>query len=299
MWDLIRPVLFAAGPAALVSAAVGWLLGVVLPRQLAERYRLSVALVVGFFVGNWLLPDSTPLVPIKHWHWLPYLAAGAAAIGGLTLGGGVWWPERLVAYALLAVVTAWLLVPHWEELAPSRPYLIGLLAAYFTVLASLLAAMPARLLGATLAAPFTVSSIAVALLITMEVSMMYGQLAAMAPASLAGCLVATLLTRSVSEGPIPTRSVSEESSLLPLATALRGLIPVYAVLVGGLAFVGTIEPAPPLWPIMLAPAAPLMLWLFAASPLARLKGWPAVATQTAAVLVPLILLIVWVALLGE
>jgi hypothetical protein len=288
MWEHLRPVLFAAGPAALVSAAAGWLLGAVLPRELAPRYRLGVALAIGFIVGNWLLPDSPQFVPTRHWHWLPYLAAGAAAIGGLTLGGGVTWPERIVAYALLALVAAWLLVPTWEELQPPRPYLIGLLAAYFAVLAALLAMLPARLQGATVAAPLTASATGVALLVTAEVSMLYGQLVAVAVAALAGCTVATLRTRSVSEHTLAP-SASEGSPLPPLATSLRGLAPVYAVLVGGLAFVGAIEPTPPLWHIMLAPAAPLALWLFAAGPLGRLPGKWATAAQIAAVLVPLAL----------
>ena len=47
------------------------------------------------------------------------------------------------------------------------------------------------------------------------------------------------------------------------------------------------------------PAAPLALWLFAAGPLARLKGWPAIAAQAAVVLVPLVILIAWMALAGE
>jgi len=291
MWELIGPMLIAAGPAALVSAAVGWLLGFVLPRELSERYRLGAALVVGFIVGNWLLTDGAPLVPSRHWHWLPHLAAGAAVIGGLTLAGGMSWPERILGYALLTIVAAWLLVPDWEELQPPRAYLIGLLAGYFTVLASLLTALPARLQAATFAALLTAAATAVALLITAEVSMTYGLPAAIAAAALAGCFVASLLTRSASKGRISTRSVSEGNPSPALATPLRGLIPVYAVLAGGLAFVGTIEPAPPMWTIMVAPAAPLALWLFAAGPLARLRGWPAIAAQAAAVAVPLVIVL--------
>jgi hypothetical protein len=46
---------------------------------------------------------------------------------------------------------------------------------------------------------------------------------------------------------------------------------------------------------MIAPAAPLALWLFAAGPLSRLKGWPALAAQAAAVAVPLVIVVAIVA----
>jgi hypothetical protein len=77
------------------------------------------------------------------------------------------------------------------------------------------------------------------------------------------------------------------------------MIPVYAVLAGGSAFVGTIEPSPPLPIILVAPAAPLVLWLFAVGPLARLKGAAATVAQFTAILLPLLIIIAWAALIGS
>jgi hypothetical protein len=102
---------------------------------------------------------------------------------------------------------------------------------------------------------------------------------------MAGCWCFALLARSES---------SAETD--PRATALRGLIPVYAMLIGGLAFIGTIELDPPQPTLLLAPAAPLVLWIFAFGPLAKLPGWKAATLQAAAVLVPLAILLAWIAL---
>jgi hypothetical protein len=65
------------------------------------------------------------------------------------------------------------------------------------------------------------------------------------------------------------------------------LIPAFAALIGGLAFIGTIEPQEPLPIILLPPAAQLVLWLFAAGPLAKVQGWQATMLQFVAVALPL------------
>ena len=262
----------------LVAVAAAWFAGRLLPVQFAERYSLGIALAAGFGVGYWLLPEWAPLLPTKHWQWLPYLAA-AAVTGGLALATGVSWVERVLAYGALALVAAWLLVPLWDDLKPPRHYSIPLLAAYLLLLTSLLTALPDRLLGPLFVALLAVTAGGVALLVAVGWSVMYGQVGAIAAAALGGCWLSSLLTTL-------TRGVTEESPDR-LAIAIRGLIPVFAVLVGGLAFVGTIEPSPPLIVVLFAPAALLMLWLFAFGPLGRLQVWHAVAAQTAVVLVPL------------
>jgi hypothetical protein len=50
---------------------------------------------------------------------------------------------------------------------------------------------------------------------------------------------------------------------------------------------------------MLAPLAPLALWLCAYGPLARLAGLKAAAVQIAVVLLPLAILVAWTLLGGE
>jgi hypothetical protein len=282
MGKQIEPVLYTAVVPLLAAAAMAWLGRRVLPQNVAERYVLGIALAVGFFSGYWLLPnDWAPLIPTKHWHWLPYLSA-AAVIGGLAATLGVSWPERLVAYGLLSLVAAWQLVPLWEELQPSRPYSVPLLASYLTVLAALLAALPDRLLGSSFVGLLVMAAGAVALMVAVGVSLKYGQVAAIAAAALAGCFGASLL------------AVTDKCPLVA-----RGVIPVFVLLVGSLAYVGTIEPSPPIPILLVAPAAPLMLWLFAAGPMARWKGLPGIAAQSVAVGIPLAIALVWVVLRGE
>jgi hypothetical protein len=63
-------------------------------------------------------------------------------------------------------------------------------------------------------------------------------------------------------------------------------MPVFAVLVGGSAFVGYIEPQPPLYGLLVLPAAPLALALVAWLPWVRSGGIRALAIEaTATVLV--------------
>lgn len=286
----IELALYTAVPPLAAAVATAWLFRRFLPVTFAERYALGIALAVGFFLGYWLLPDWAPLLPEKHWQWLPYLAA-AAVLGGLTQATGVSWVERLLAYCVLALVAAWQLVPLWPDLQPPRHFAVPLLAGYLFLVAGLLAALPDRLLGPLFVALLTASAGAVALLIAIGVSLKYGQVAALSTAALAGSSVTSLL-------PKLTRRASEGSAD-QLPTTIRGLISVFTILVGGLAFVGTIEPSPPIPIILVAPAAPLLLWLFAAGPLSRLKGLPAIAAQAGAVLLPLVIAIAWVALTGE
>jgi len=74
-----------------------------------------------------------------------------------------------------------------------------------------------------------------------------------------------------------------------------GLLPAFAVSIGGSALVAGIEPKPPLWGLFTLPAAPLALWVCAAGPLARLRGaWSAVAAVLV-VLVPIAIAAAWLA----
>jgi hypothetical protein len=76
---------------------------------------------------------------------------------------------------------------------------------------------------------------------------------------------------------------------------LRGLIPVYFVLVGGCAFVGFMEPEPPQVGLLIILAAPLALWACVAGPLANKSGWMSYAIPAVLVAVPMIAGIVVVA----
>jgi hypothetical protein len=277
-------VVFAIAAPAAVALTLAAILQRVLPEKIGQRIALAVALAAGFCAGYWLLGEWTSLMPRRHRQWLPWLAMAAALVGrGPAPIWSVWsvlafgsarirrWRHVYVhlPWALLTIASAWLLVPSWPTLWPSRQVTIPLLAAYLFLLMTLLAALPDRLLGRTFVALLAAAGVATALLIAIGVSFRIGAIAVAAAAAVGGCAV------------------------VARANYARGMIPIFSVLIGGLAFVGTIEPQKPLPIILLAPAAPLGLWLFAAGSLAKFQGWKAVALQSAAVALPLVFALVW------
>lgn len=288
-----------AAPAA-VAFALPWLCRRVLPIGIGKRFGLSVALAAGFCVGYFLQPDAE-LIPERHWHWLPYLGLAATFVGRSNAPSYFTW----LAWAALALASASLLVPTWTKLWPPRAINIPLLAVYLLMLMSLLAALPERLHGRTFAGLLTITATSVALLVTIGVTVKIGLVGLAAAAALAGCWAFTLLPAPASLNPGPQAGLGRRVGAAakrgnspvetPSAGIARGLIPGFAVLIGGLAYIGTITPTTPLPIILLAPLTPLALWLFAAGPLAKLHGWKSAAVQ-AAVIVPLVLMLAWVAL---
>lgn len=274
----VQFVLYSVAAPLLAAAALGGLCSFVLPASVAGRYALAGALAIAMFVGYWLLPDWAPLVPARHWQWLAYLPFVAAMIGGVVLASGVTTGERWLLLAAVATLAAWLLVPTWANLWPPRIWSIPLLAGYLGLLAVLLSSLPDRLLGRLQLGLFVGASTAAAATIGADVSLRLGTVGTIAAAATAGCWLASWL--------LPTASIP---------TATRGLIPAFAVLVGGLSYAGAIE-VQPLRPLLFVPAtAPLLLWLFAAGPLAKLKGWSSAIGQTTVVALPAIATLAWVA----
>jgi hypothetical protein len=275
-----------------VALALVYLARRLFPPQVFERVAMAAALAMAFFVTWVLLPDGwTPLKPARPWHWLPYLGLLAAALCGLAMHttpfadsgratrrslAVVW---RLATNVVTAVCAAWLLAPNWPDLEPPRYVYVLLLAGYLFALMTLLDALPDRLFSRLFPFLLFAAASVTSLVIAEPVSVTYGQIAGAAAAALCGCGVAAYFGI---RGP-----------------ALRGLTPVYAVLVGGIAFTGSIEPEVPVYSIMLAPLAPLALWLCAYGPLARLTGLKAAALQIAVVLLPLVVLAAWTLLSGE
>jgi len=268
------------------AVGLAWLLGWLVPAETSKRYVLGLAVAAGFFAGYVVLPDPA-LVPVKYWHWLPYLAA-ASVLAAMTQAPGVSWPVRLVASGLVALAAAWLLVPDWEDLKPPRHITIGLLAAYFALLTAAMTPLPNRLVGVQFLGLLAAAAAVLALLIALGFSLRFGQLAAVAAAAFAGVWLAALAMSNWPRG--------DERHPAWLPTAIRGLVPVFALLIGGLAFVGTIDPDPQMPVMLVAPLAPLALWLFAAGPLARLQGLSAILAQCAAVAIPLLIAVGVVAL---
>jgi hypothetical protein len=260
-----------------VSLAMVYLARRMSPPHIFERLAMAAAFAVAFFVAWVLLPDGwTPLAPARPWHWLPYLGLLAAALSGAAIQNtpfadsgratrrSLTYALRLATNLVTAAAAAWLLAPNWPNLEPPRYVYILLLGGYLFALMTLLDALPDRLFGRLFPFLLFAAASATALIIAEPVSLQYGQIAGVAAAALFGCGVATFFGFH--------------------GAALRGLVPVYAVLVGG---------------ILLAPLAPLMLWLCAYGPMANLTGRKSVAVQIAVVLLPLAILMGWTLLGGE
>jgi hypothetical protein len=282
--ELVLAMRAIAAPAA-VAAVLGVILLRLMPARLAERLALPVALAAGFCAGYWLLGEWGSLVPKRHREWLPWLAILAALAGRNTTAtaakAGRSSALSFGMFAALALVAAWLLVPTWDTLWPPRRFAVPLLAVYFLILMIALTALPERLLGRLFAFLLTAAAITVAPQIVIGAhSARIGLVALAAASALGGCSIAACLPRR------------GENSSESQASASRSLIPAFAVLIGGLAFLGAIEPQEPLPLLLLAPAAPAALWLFAAGPLARIQGWPAILLQAAAVAVVLAIALV-------
>jgi hypothetical protein len=275
-----------------VALALVFLARRMLPALLSERIAMAAAFAVAFFVGWVLLPDGwTPLKPARPWHWLPYLGLLAASLSGaasqttpFTDSGcanqrSLSYGWRLAVHLVTAASAAWLLAPNWPDLDPPRYVHVLLLAGYLFALMTLLDALPDHVLGRLCPFVLFAAASATAIVIAVPRVLTMGQITGLAAASLFGCGAAGML--ALRDG------------------VTRELVSVYSVLVGGIAFWGSIDPEPPAYSILLAPLAPLMLWLCAYGPLARLSGWKAAAVQIGVVLVPLAILVAWTLLGGE
>jgi hypothetical protein len=264
---------------AVVALFVAWISRRLLPEHAATRYRLALGLASGFAAGYVLLPEWAPLVPTRHWQWLPYLAMAAAVVGPVGCASGVAAWERLLLACALAFAAAWFLVPTWETLQPPRAALMPAVAAYLLALAGLLSMLPDRLLGATFISVLAASAMATAVCVAIATSFKYGQVTVLAASALAGCWLAAALWNH------------REST----AASSRSIAAAYAVLVGGMAFVGGVELEPPDPWLLLAPAAPLLLWVFAPAALERFQGWKLTCMQWGSVLTLLAAAVGWAA----
>jgi hypothetical protein len=109
------------------------------------------------------------------------------------------------------------------------------------VLAAGLGPLADRVSSKVLALALTAAAMCLATMILVSVSAKHAQVTGLAAVALAGCCLHVLLFAG--------------------SASLRSLAPLYAVLIGGWAFVGYIEPEPPLAGLLVLPAAPLALWV--------------------------------------
>jgi hypothetical protein len=246
---------------ATVSFAICWFSQQLLHSSAAERYSVAVALAVGYCAGFILLGWPDDVLPRRHWHWMLYLAPASALLGPIAASQGHALPERWLLLLIGALAAAWALVPTWANLQPPRSVCIPLLTAYLFLLAAFLEPPLAMLSATRVILLLGVCGAFVAVATAYFVSLTFAMFIAPAAAALAGCSLAAFLSN---------------------APGVRGLGLAYAAIVGGWAFIAGIEPREPLAGFLVAPLAPLSLWLCVRGPLAQKRGW-AIGVQTALV----------------
>lgn len=261
--------LVAPGGAALATALVCGRLG-------GERVRSVVGaalpVVVGFCAGCWLLHELPMFAPKRHWHWIPLLsvltiapAAMAARLCDTTKPP----LARRSVYLLVALAVAfaaacaWRLTPTWKSLAATRWIWIGALTVYFSLLGARIESLCQRLGTARMLNQMSLAMLCTVATIGTMVSVVYGAHACLAAAAVSGVWLAA------------------SSGFVGRTPGGAGF--VYALLAGGWAFVGCIEPRQPLFAVMLMPLAPLAMELRASGPLSRVRGGAGVLVETGVV----------------
>ncbi|MFO1095960.1 MAG: hypothetical protein U0992_22035 [Planctomycetaceae bacterium] len=254
-------------PAA-IALGVYWLASRLLPAAAASRDPIALALVSGFVVGYYLLHGSAAVVPSRHWHWLPWLGLAAGVTGCLAIHAGkvVWWLLMLATCG----AAAWFLVPTWASLEPPRVVWLIELAAIFCMLIGQTERLPSRSGGRLVVFLLGLTAAVMAATIAASVSLTYGQIAGLAACALGGVWTGMWLTGRDDE----------------LAT--RAAVPAALILIGGIAFVGCIEPEPPNYGLLLLPGAPLGLSLCQIPALRGLTGRTATVVRICSVVVPLL-----------
>jgi hypothetical protein len=227
------------GPATavplIVAVAVVWLGRRVLPAAASERFAAAAAVGLAFFSGHACLSWTAlwpPLSPDRL--WLPWLGLAAVPAALAAERGGQLTRTSWRVCLALAMAAALLLVPTWPDLPLGRPLSLVLVTAYLFALVALLDRLAARLAGHVVPVACAVAAAALGIMLAASVSVKFGELAWIAAVALAGSVLA--------------------GGLGPSGIATRGVIPVYAVLVGGTAYLGCIEPQPPLPALLIAPA---------------------------------------------
>jgi hypothetical protein len=246
-----------AAIAASLIAALRW----ALPREFASRYPAPIAFGIASVAGL-ALSESLKIVPDRHWHWLAYLAVIASLVGGIAAAKSLRAFERVALWLLVALVAAWLIVPDWPGLVPSRVVWIAVLVAGFISSTALLEPLSIRVPTPTWLMSLVITASFTAALIAGFVSLTYGNVAVVPAAALAGCLIGGCFVRGA---------------------PVQGLALPFAIVIGGWAFVGTVYPQQPFYFLLGAPLAPAALWCGVSGPIARMRGVPAALARLAAV----------------
>jgi hypothetical protein len=249
----VLPALLAALLYVLISSLISRLLG----KRLSLQPAATVALVAGFQLGYWLLSLGPP-VPKTHWHWLPWVTLLPVAAALLPTGSR---PARIGQAATVVVITlisAWLLVPDWDHLQPSRTIHMAIWSTALILLTASTAPLTTRITDISLPLVLTMVMSTAAVVLLLSESLRFCQVLLAATGPLAGMTLAAKWRR-----PSPQfHGIAFSFQLLLCGELLIGYVNSFSDV--------------PLLCYALIPIAPLGLWPSLHGPLSRLQGWKAI-----------------------
>jgi hypothetical protein len=269
----LKDLLYGGLVPAVVAFVVWFLARLILKENAAARYAPSLALVTGFATGYFLV-GLGPWMVKSHYTWLPYVVAATVIVAPLAHASGVSWFERLLLYAVFAVVAAWLLVPDRKEMDPTRLQLLLTWGPGLVLTAFLLDGVIERFRGPLLPGLLTFTAICTAAVLGLSGNLRFAQMIGAGAAALGAITVATLWAKEVS-----LKGIS-----LPFATLIWG---------GMLIARMNTSSAVPLASYVIVPVAPLLMWAAVRGPLSRGAGFVAGLKKTA---LPVIACVVAVAM---
>ncbi len=241
-----------------LATALGltWLGQRLLPAGPANRFVLPCAVSIAYFSGYATLPRAFATFSPQTgqaWAWLPYLGL-LAAITAASPPPTTKLSIRVILLTILATLSAVALSPIWSVYGFSRIPLAVFLSIYLLAVGFPLQQSPPHSYNRQSLYLLLAISILNTLAIGAIYSTRHAQLAALFAAALTGISIA-----------LRFRSKAPDLALSPLA-------PLFATLVGGIAWLACVEPDPPK-PILLA--IPLLSWaILALHAMLRLPSAP-------------------------
>ena len=233
----------------------------------ARYFAGSLPFAISFLTGFALL-ETAALRPSTYWHYLPWLAIAIGIVAPLSFALnrrpiGLW-----VAIACLSLGAAWLLVPTWTSIKPVRSWYIGGLSAGLFLYWLALDRLNEKASRPTLWCALLLTALNAGILIVVFISLRMGLLGIVAAAAIGGIAAAALLT-------------GEQQ-------ILRGLLPVFVVVVGGISFSAGMNDGLPPAALVAVCAAPLTLWIGCIGPITRLPRKWRIVLMAGLIVVPLV-----------
>lgn len=175
---------------AAVVALIWWFLPF---GKMGTRHGAAWAFGIASLIGYGLV-ELGPWLPDKNRDFLIYGVIAAAFLGPLAVAEGVNWFERVVAFAVWGVVSAWLFVPDWAE--PSRE--IWLLATAATIMLNAVAfeVLAKKEVGARFPLLLTFVLVVTSAFVMLSGSARYAQIVLAMVGSMIGLSLAALIGRS-------------------------------------------------------------------------------------------------------